>query len=235
MEKIRLIINDPTTGAGKVFALFIQFMILLSLATFSYETLPDLSTKQRELLATIEAITIGIFSTEYILRVYFAENRRRFIFSFYGVVDLISIVPFYLPASVDLRAIRILRVLRLLRIFKMMRYNEAVSRFARALVIAKEELILFLVVTVLILYISAVGIYYFENPVQPEQFQSVFHSLWWALITLTTVGYGDMYPITAGGRVFTFLILMIGLGVIAVPTGILASALAKTREEGNGS
>lgn len=78
------------------------------------------------------------------------------------------------------------------------------------------------------LYISAVGIYYFENSAQPEQFKSVFHSLWWAVITLTTVGYGDVYPITVGGKIFTFVILTIGLGVIAVPTGLIASALTKT-------
>lgn len=79
----------------------------------------------------------------------------------------------------------------------------------------------------IMLYLSAVGIYYFEHQAQPELFQSVFHSLWWAVTTLTTVGYGDMYPITVGGRIFTFFVLMIGLGIVAVPTGLIASAMSK--------
>ena len=113
----------------------------------------------------------------------------------------------------------------------MFKYNQAIKRFQRALAIAKEELILFGFVAVITLYLSAVGIYYFENSAQPGQFKSVFHSLWWALITLTTIGYGDMFPITVGGKIFTFFILMIGLGIIAVPTGLIASALSQARDE----
>ena len=92
-------------------------------------------------------------------------------------------------------------------------------------------MILFGCVAMMLLYLSAVGIYYFENAVQPEQFKSIFHSLWWALATLTTVGYGDLYPVTSGGQIFTFFILIIGLGVIAVPTGLVASALSQARNE----
>jgi voltage-gated potassium channel len=125
----------------------------------------------------------------------------------------------------------VFRLLRLLRIFKLLKYNEAISRFHRALLIAKEELVLFGLVAAIMLYLSAVGIYYFENSAQPEQFKSVFHSLWWAVTTLTTVGYGDMYPITAGGRLFTFFVLVIGLGIVAVPTGLIASALSQVRDE----
>ena len=127
------------------------------------------------------------------------------------------------------------RLLRLVRILKLLKYNEAVKRFNRALKIAKEELTLFGFVAGILLYLSAVGIYYFENEAQPEQFKSVFHSLWWAITTLTTVGYGDIYPITTGGRVFTFFVLTVGLGVIAVPTGILASALSQARQEETGT
>ena len=87
-----------------------------------------------------------------------------------------------------------------------------------------------MLVTLLLLYFSAVGIYYFERDAQPEAFASVFHSLWWAVVTLTTVGYGDVYPVTTGGRSFTFLILLIGLGVVSVPAGLVASALSEARE-----
>jgi voltage-gated potassium channel len=94
----------------------------------------------------------------------------------------------------------------------------------------KQELVLFFAVTIMLLYMGGVGIYYFENSAQPEAFSSIFHSLWWSLITLTTVGYGDIYPITVGGKIFTFFILMIGLGIVAVPTGLFASAVAKARK-----
>ena len=105
----------------------------------------------------------------------------------------------------------------------------ASRRFALALKIAREEIIMFLFVSATMIYISAVGIYYFENEAQPETFASVFHSLWWSVITLTTVGYGDAYPITVGGRVFTFFILLIGVGIISVPAGLIAAALNQAR------
>jgi len=152
-------------------------------------------------------------------------------FSFYGIIDLVAILPFYVLSGVDLRSLRIFRMLRVFHILKILRYNRAIQRFTRAFKIAKEEFILFGIVTLMVLYLSAVGIYYFENPVQPELFASIFHSLWWAVTTLTTVGYGDAYPITVGGKIFTFIILMIGLGIVAVPTGVLASALSKARME----
>ena len=116
-------------------------------------------------------------------------------------------------------------------IFKFVRYNKAILRLGRAFQIAKEEFVLFGIVTIMLLYLSAVGIYYFENNAQPEVFKSIFHSLWWAVATLTTVGYGDVYPITIGGKIFTFIILMIGLGIVAVPAGLFASALSKARLE----
>jgi voltage-gated potassium channel len=121
--------------------------------------------------------------------------------------------------------------LRLLRILKLARYSGAIVRFQRAVALAREELLVFLGIAVMLIYLSAVGIYYFEREAQPEQFASVFHSLWWAVVTLTTVGYGDAFPVTLGGRMFTFAVLMAGLGIVAVPTGLLASALARVREE----
>lgn len=230
-DLIKSMVENPDALQGKVFALTIQFLIVVSLFTFSVDTLPDLDSETKQLLRNIEIITVGIFTAEYLLRLYVAEVKRRFMFSFFGIVDLLAIVPFYLSTGLDLRSIRIVRLLRLIRIFKLFRYSRAVKRFHRAVVIAKEELILFGFVALIVLYLSAVGIYYFENAAQPDNFKSVLHSLWWAVTTLTTVGYGDMYPITAGGKFFTFLVLMLGLGVVAVPTGLLASALSQARDE----
>ena len=163
------------------------------------------------------------------------DRKRQFVFSFFGLIDLAAILPFYLASGLDLRALRAFRPLRLFRVVKLLRYSQAIQRCHRACVIAKDELVLFAAVALILLYLSAVGIYYFETDKQPDVFASVFDGLWWAVGTLTTVGYGDIYPVTAGGRVFTFVVLMIVLGVVAVPTGLIASALSKAREEETGS
>ena len=230
MSQLQEIIERVDTRLGRSFDLFIQALILLSLITFSIDTLPHLSATTQAWLRGIEVFCVIVFTIEYVLRVVVSKPRLAYVFSFFGIVDLVSILPFYLAVGVDLRSIRAFRMLRLFRLFKLARYSSAIRRFHVAISIAKEELVLFLCVTLILLYVSAVGIYYFENEAQPEQFASVFHSLWWAVTTLTTVGYGDTYPITLGGRIFTFFILLIGLGVFSVPAGLIASAIAKARQ-----
>lgn len=223
--------NRPETRVGRIFAISIQALILLSLVAFSLETLPALPQALRRYLGYFEVFTISVFTVEYILRIIAAERPWRFVFSFFGLVDLFAILPFYLTTSLDLRAIRGFRFLRLFRIFKLARYSEAVQRYHRAFTLSREELGLFGVTSLVVVFLSATGIYYFENPGQPEVFSSVFHSLWWAVITLTTVGYGDMVPLTAGGRILTFVILIAGIGVITVPTAILSGALSRAHAE----
>ncbi|SFR63962.1 ion transporter [Maribacter stanieri] len=219
-------IND--NRKSRIFAYFIQILIFVSILSFSFETVPDLEPSTRKILRIIEVFSVIIFTIEYVLRIYVSDKKSKFIFSFFGIIDFLAILPFYLSLGVDLRSLRALRFLRLFRILKLMRYNKAIERFSRAISLAKEEVLLFLIVTLILIYFSAVGIYYFEHEVQPENFASIFDSLWWAIITLTTVGYGDVYPITVGGKVFTFFILMIGLGIVAIPTGIISSALTKS-------
>lgn len=224
-------INGDGSTASKWFAISMQTLIVASLISFSFETLPGLSEQTRAWMRNFEVFTIGVFTVEYFLRIWAAPNRLRFIFSFFGLIDLAAILPFYIATGMDLRAVRIFRLLRMIRILKLVRYSEAAQRFHRAFMISREELLLFGCVSLILLYLSAVGIYYFERDAQPEAFGSVFHALWWATATLTTVGYGDVYPITWGGRVFTFFVLVIGLGIIAIPTGLISSALSKARRE----
>jgi len=228
---VNRLLNSQETRSALIVAYSIQGLILLSVLTFSIGTLPDLGQSEIRLLRWIEILTVLIFTGEYLLRVWVAERPLKFILSFSGLIDLVAILPFYIASGLDLRAMRALRLLRLVRILKLVKYNKAIRRFHKALLIAKEEMILFCVVSLILLYLSAVGIYYFEHVAQPELFKSVFHSLWWAVTTLTTVGYGDMFPITVGGKIFTFFVLMIGLGIIAIPTGLLASALAAARKD----
>jgi len=178
---------------------------------------------------------VAVFTVEYILRLAVARDRLGYAVSFYGAIDLVAILPFYLSVGIDLRAIRVFRLLRLFRVLKLVRYSKAIRRFHIALRIAREEIVLYVFVTLILLYLSAVGVYFCEHEAQPEVFQSVIHSFWWAIVTLTTVGYGDVYPITFGGRLFTCLVLFVGLGVVSVPAGLVASALAKAREIADGS
>lgn len=230
METIRSVVEDIQTVGGRRFALFIQTLIVLNLISFALETLPDLTNAQRSALGLFETVCIIVFTLEYLLRVVVTKRKAQFIFSFYGIIDLLAILPFYLSLGFDLRSIRVFRLLRLFRAFKLVRYNSAIRRFNIAFGLVKEELILFLTVAAMIMFLSASGIYFFEHEAQPDTFSSIFSSLWWAVATLTTVGYGDIYPVTAGGKTFTFLVLLVGLGVVAIPAGLVASALSKTRE-----
>ena len=229
-EKLRILVEDNTTKGGRIFDYFIQFLILVSLISFSIETLPNNSPLTEQLLFNIEVFCVAIFSIEYILRVVSAKNPFHYIFSFYGIIDLLAILPFYITAPIDLRALRAFRVFRIFRALKLIRYNKALNRFHIAAKIVKEEMVLFFIVTAILIFLSAAGIYFFENEAQPDTFSSIFHSIWWAIVTLTTVGYGDTLPITVGGKIFTFFVLLIGIGVVTVPAGLVATALTKARK-----
>ena len=229
MRKLLLkVVIKNDSKIGRRFDIFIQSLILLSLVSFSIETLPNLSDKVINFLNIFEFITIVIFSIELLLRLILTSPPFKYLFSFYGIIDLIAVIPFYLSVGVDLRSVRIFRLLRLFRIFKLFKYSSAIDRLNSAFSEIKKEITIFIIGAFFFIYVSSIGIYHFEHKVQPEIFKSVFHSMWWAVTTLTTVGYGDMYPVTTGGKIFTTIIVFIGMGMIAVPTGLLASALSKT-------
>ena len=225
-------VEETDTWRGWLFDHVVKGLIVFSIISYAIETLPNLSPRMQHFLFALEVSVVIIFTVEYALRVYVADNRRAYIFSLLGIIDLLAVLPFYiLLGGADSRVVRAMRLLRIARTLKLIRYNQAVDRLLRAVVIAKEEIVLFFFLTTVSLYLAASGIHFFESEVQPDKFGSVFHGLWWAVVTLTTVGYGDAYPITTGGRLFTFLILMIGMGIIAVPPGIISSALSKARQE----
>ena len=237
IEKLRTIIEPNIDNThSRMFDLTMLAFIVIGMVTFALDTLPNKPAWATNLLFTAEVITVIVFSVEYTLRVIASERRLRFVFSFYGVIDILEILPFYLGLfvgfGIDLRSLRVLRLFRIFRVFKLLRYSRAIRHFGNALHEVKEELILYLMATTFLMFIASAGIYHFERDAQPENFQSIFHSMWWAVVTLTTVGYGDVYPLTIGGKIFTGFLLMIGLGVIAVPSGLLASGLtqAKNRE-----
>lgn len=209
----------------------LQLVIVYSIITLTVETLPDLTLNQRRFFEISEFVCVSIFSVEYLVRLFKSNDKLKFVFSFMGVIDLISILPFYLNLGSGSRALRIIRLFRIFRLLKLARYNKAISRFHQAFLSVKEELVLFFLASFFLIYLVSVGIYYFENDAQPQAFQSIIHSFWWSVVTLTTVGYGDVYPITIGGKIFTFFVLMIGVGIITIPAGLIATAMMKTRNE----
>jgi voltage-gated potassium channel len=205
----------------------IQVLILISILNFSVQTLPNLSVRLIEVLNIVELFSILIFSLEYLLRLFTSPKPFRFIFSFFGLIDLIAILPFYISMGMDLKSLRAVRLFRLLRLLKFLRYQDTLAKLKQSFDDVKRELFLFSFATLLLIYFSSVGIYFFENEAQPEAFSSIFAAMWWSVATLTTVGYGDIYPITAGGKIFSTFIVFIGLGLVAIPTGIVASSLTK--------
>jgi voltage-gated potassium channel len=227
-EELRKIIKTTDTPLAKAWDIIIQVLILLSLFLYSLETVPEMIV-YKKWFSISEGVIVGVFTIEYVLRIYIAEKKAKFIFSFYGLIDLIAILPYFLSMGLaDFRILRSFRLLRIFSILKLSRFSSATTRLKEAFYEIKNELIIFVFLTCIVLFISSAGIYQFEKDAQPEHFRSIFHSLWWSVVTLSTVGYGDVYPITVGGKIFTFFIIIAGLGIVSIPSGLLASSLSKT-------
>ena len=206
----------------------IQILILLSVISFALETESSIRNKFSDAFLYFEIFTVTVFSIEYLSRTIFSKNRLSYIFSFYGIIDLLAILPFYLSFGIDARS---LRVIRLFRILKFGKYGSAMKRYVLAIKSIRNELTVFSIISILFLYFSAVGIYFFEKDAQPDAFGSIIDSFWWAIVTLTTVGYGDAFPITPMGKIFTSLIVILGIAIIAVPTGLISSALTNAKSD----
>ncbi len=220
---------DIQSSTGRFLEVLIQIVILLSLISLTMESFPEL--KGRPIFKTLEIVFVSIFTFELLMRIFFGPKKLKYLVSGYGIIDVLAILPFYLSLGViDLRVVRILRFLRILRVAKLTKYSKALSRLISSFRSIRGELLVFLFATILVLFVASAGIYFFEHKAQPEIFKSIPHSMWWAVATLTTVGYGDVYPVTAGGKIFTTIILFLGLGVVAIPSGLLAAALSKKDE-----
>lgn len=200
-------------------------LILASAFVIAVETLPGLPDWLARTLTVAEVALVAVFTLEYCARLISARRPWRYALSFWGLVDLLAILPALLLLSPDWAALRTLRLLRLTRLVKLFRADRAMARLARALMAVRGELAVFGFLALVVTYLAAVGIYHFESVAQPGVFGSIPASLWWAIATLTTVGYGDVYPITTGGQIFTACILLVGLGVVAVPAGLVTAAL----------
>ncbi|MCP5038897.1 MAG: ion transporter [Rhodobacteraceae bacterium] len=219
------ILDGTHEAYGNGVAWTMNLLIILSAIAIAMETEPSLPAAMHLWLKRFEILLLGIFTLEYLLRLFAADRPLRYALSFWGLVDLLTILPAIAFLTPEWQAVRVLRLIRLVRLLKLFRSSRALDRLAIAFQDVRGELMVFGVTSGLVLYVAAVGIYLFEHEAQPAAFSSIPMSLWWAVASFTTVGYGDLIPITAGGRVFTTFVLFIGLGIIAVPAAIVTTAL----------
>ena len=221
-QKITKSLDDGPLGAAVI------VIIVLYLISLTLETLPSLEA-HKSVFQTLENVFTGIFIFEFVCRMVVYPKPIKYVFSFFGIVDIVSIVPALF--GTNLMAVRVFRLLRIFKLFRSKRMNQAVTRISNALLEIRTDLLLFCSIVLILLYFPAVGIYLFENEAQPEIFSSIPAAMWWAVATLTTVGYGDAYPITTGGKIFTSIITILGIGIIAIPTGLISAALTRSKNK----
>ena len=227
--------DDGDNRLSRRFDLFIMIMIFLNMIAVIMETVDAVYIKYDDFFEWFEIVSVVVFTLEYLGRIWTCtlidrynhpvKGRIKFILSPIGLIDLLAILPFYLPffVNIDGRILRLLRLFRLIRIFKMGRYSTAFKMIANVLNRRKEELLVTLTIVLLVLVLASSLMYYVEHEVQPEAFSSIPATMWWGVATLTTVGYGDVYPITSLGRILGAFIAIMGVGIFALPAGIIAS------------
>lgn len=224
-------------------------LIVLNVVAIVLESIESVRQQFRTAFYYFEVISVAVFTVEYILRIWTANyipgyqkpvtGNIRYAGTPLATIDLLAFLPFYLPfIGVDLRFLRVLRIFRIFRLFKIARYVEALAFIGNVFRKKKTELVISLIFTVFLLLVTSTLMYYAENAAQPESFSSIPQTMWWGIATLTTVGYGDVFPITPFGRFLGGIIAMIGIGLFALPTGILASGFSeeisrKKHQDGN--
>lgn len=237
-ERVFCIVDETNkeSKASRIFDVFIIVLILLNVVSIILESFASLRSEYKQEFYYFEIFSVFVFSLEYLLRLYTSplkypkKKSARAIFTFMSsplaLIDVLAVLPAYLPLllPIDLRFIRILRLLRITRLFKINRYSKSLKLIGDVFKEKRSDLGITLFVTFILLVIASTLMYYIEGDKQPEQFPNIVASFWWAVATLTTVGYGDVYPITAWGKLISGVIALLGIGLVALPTGILSSA-----------
>lgn len=244
--RVHEIIEPAASGdtASRVVDIIIMGLIFINVVMVIVDTF-DIAASVRSIMDTVETFSVIAFTIEYAVRLWTADlsfpklhparARVKYIFSFQAIVDFIALLPFYLPFifPVNLVVLRVFRVFRLLRIFKVNRYTHALATIGAVFKNKASQLISSMLVVALLMVIASVLMYNVEHDVQPDVFDNALSGLWWAVATLTTVGYGDIYPITPFGKILSAVIALLGIGLVAVPTGIITAGFSEQIEHGS--
>lgn len=226
-ERCRLVIFHSTRPAEKLFDVMLILAIIISVITVMLASVQSIRLEYGSLLYSLEWVFTGLFTLEYFVRIYVSKKPLRYIFSFFGIVDLLSILPTYVdlifPGAHYLMLFRALRVLRVFRVLKMVQFVGEANQLYAAIKASARKIIVFVMAVVTMVLILGSIMYLIEGP--KNGFTSIPKSVYWAIVTLTTVGYGDISPQTPVGQMFASLIMITGYGVIAVPTGIVTAEL----------
>jgi voltage-gated potassium channel len=231
-HRLYIIIFESDTPGGKLFDVLLIVSIILSVIAVMLDTVQHVNTVHGKLLYGVEWFFTLLFTVEYVLRLYCIGNSARYAKSFFGIVDLLAIMPTYIsvmiPGSQYLLAIRILRILRVFRVLKLVRYMKESQLLMQALWVSRRKITVFLFVVMTLVIIFGSLMYLIEGT--ENGFTSIPRSVYWAIVTLTTVGYGDISPKTNVGQAIAALIMILGYSIIAVPTGIVTVEFAQAKE-----
>ena len=230
-QRLYTIIFEADTPAGRLFDIVLVVLIVLSIVTVLIDSTGWAARKLGERLTAVEWLFTGLFTAEYLARLVCVRRPLRYARSFFGIIDLMSIVPAYLslfiPETTALLDIRILRLLRIFRIFKLTLYVEEYVRLGRALAASGRKILIFLSVVLMAILILGTVMYVVEGP--EHGFTSIPMAMYWATVTMTTVGYGDLAPHTPLGRLIASFMMLLGWGILAVPTGIVTAEMTSQR------
>ena len=235
-------LDHPGDIYSKIFKVFIITLIFLNILVVIISTVEDIYQQSQILLDTFELISVIIFTIEYCLRIWSCNvapgykhsiwGRIRFMLKPLALIDLIAILPFYLPLFLpSLIFTRSFRLFRIFRLFKISRYSDTLKLFGRVIESKLEDLVITLFIGLVLLVISASLIYFAEHDAQPENFPHIPAAMWWGVVTLTTVGYGDIYPITTLGKFLGAIVALVGIAIFALPAGIIASGFTEEMQK----
>ncbi|MGO3182234.1 MAG: ion transporter [Aequorivita sp.] len=232
-RKLHDIIYEADTPMGRLFDIILLVLILLSVVVVMLESVESIDLEYHRLFHVIEWIITIFFTIEYIARIATVKKPKSYIFSFYGIIDLLSTIPLYLSfilvGSNYLLTVRALRLLRVFRILKVTRYIGEGNKLRKALIESRAKILIFIFAVLIVAIIAGTLMYLIEG--EESGFKSIPVSIYWCVVTLTTVGFGDIAPVTAAGQFLATLIMILGYGVIAVPTGIVSAQYVKRSGE----